>query len=175
MADVPDWLVNWSRTMSLWDILLWVAGAAAFVLFVKKGWPALKRFAVALNAFVKTVDAVTGLHAFIERTDATLKAQDARIAEIHHETHRNDGSSIKDSSDRTEAAVERVELGVRGLYDRVGLLETSLEGVHGRLDEVGRDLTALHQEDESLRTDAEQLRKDFDDTIPNDQLPKENP
>ncbi|MFF1875528.1 hypothetical protein, partial [Kitasatospora herbaricolor] len=118
MADIPPWLADWLHTVTLWDILLWLVGAAAVWLFIKKGWPAVKRFATALNAFVKTVDAVTGLHSFIERTDATLKAQDARIAEIHHETHNNDGSSTKDSVDRTEAAVERVELGVRGLYDR---------------------------------------------------------
>jgi hypothetical protein len=144
MFDPPSWLTDWLKTVSLWDIVLWVAAAAAVILFLKKGWPALRRFAAAFLNFAKMVDAVAGLPAFIARTDATLTAQDARIAEIHHETHKNDGSSIKDSSDRTEAAVARVEEGVAGL--------------HGRMDEVERGVKELGTEQDDLRNDFENTR-----------------
>ena len=52
-----------------------------------------------------------------------------QIDSIHHETHTNNGSSIKD-------ALGRVEKGVSGL--------------HGRMDDVDRQLTSLAREDEAL-------------------------
>ncbi|MFF1633982.1 hypothetical protein [Leifsonia sp. NPDC058248] len=158
MLDLPSWLITWLHTVSLWDIVLWLLVAGGIVLFVKKGWPALRRFAVAILSFAKMVDAVAGLPAFIKRTDATLTAQDLRIAEIHHETHKNDGSSIKDSSDRTEAAVARVEEGVAGL--------------HGRMDEVERSVKELGTEQVDLRHDFENTHPRSDIEPPN---PKETP
>lgn len=159
MTELPDWLQAWLHTVTLWDLALWLAAAVAAVAFVKKGWPALKRFAARLSAFIRTVDAVVGLPEFIERTDR-------RIGEIHHETHKNDGSSIKDSSDRTELAVARVEEGVKGLYDRVAVIDESLAGVHGRLDELERRTGELADADDEIRQDAEQLRLELEDTHP---------
>jgi hypothetical protein len=158
MFDLPTWLTDWLRTVSLWDVAIWVLAACAIFLFIKKGWPALRRFATAFLNFAKMVDAVAGLPAFIVRTDATLTAQDARIAEIHHETHKNDGSSIKDSSDRTEAAVARVEEGVAGLHDR--------------MNEVERSVKDLGNEQVDLRNDFENTHPRSDIDSPN---PKETP
>ena len=117
MPDIPDWLQQWLKTVSLWDLALWVVGATAAVWlirrFITKGWPALKRFA----------SAILHLPRFIERTDATLAGQDQKIAEIHHEVHFNNGSSVKDAAVRTEAAVARVEEGVSGLYGEIDALK----------------------------------------------------
>lgn len=124
----------------LQDVLI-IAGCliliAAIIGFVRKTWPVLK-------AFVLTVISLQTLPAFMESTTTTLKAQNAtlaaqddrqvaisnlldaqdlKIAEIHHETHENNGTSIKDSQHRTELALARVEKGVKGLYDRTAALE----------------------------------------------------
>ncbi|MBO1739658.1 hypothetical protein [Leifsonia sp. TF02-11] len=127
MPDIPDWLQQWLKTVSAWDVALWVLGLVLAVWlirrFITKGWPALKRFAKAVLHFANIVDAVQGLPKFIERTDATLAGQDQKIAEIHHEVHFNNGSSVKDSAVRTEEAVGRVEEGVKGLYDEIDLLK----------------------------------------------------
>jgi hypothetical protein len=122
MLFVPDWLQQWLKDVGLWNLVLIIllAAAAAWLIrrFITRGWPALKRFAIAILQFAKIVDAVADLPAFIERTDK-------KLAEVHHETHKNDGSSIKDSSDRTELAVKRVEQGVAGLYKEIESLKQS--------------------------------------------------
>lgn len=133
MPDIPDWLQQWLKAVSLWDITLWALGGVLAIWlirrFVTKGWPALKLFAHRLTAFIRTVDAVVGLPAFIERTDATLEAQNGKIADIHHETHNNNGSSIKDSTDR-------IEEGVAGLYTRVDELEDKLARLRNDFDDT---------------------------------------
>lgn len=99
--------MSWSEfweSISVAQAVLWVLGVLAIITFVVKVWPKLR-------ALVKLVDALAILPAFIERTDT-------KLAEIHHETHNNDGSSIKDS-------VDRIELGVRGLYNRTDALEAA--------------------------------------------------
>lgn len=103
-----------------------VAGVFGVWLFVKRVWPVVKTIPAGVVSFARAVltaaqvlDSVKGLPAFIERTDA-------RIGEIHHEVHFNNGSSVKDSAIRTELAVrelketaDRLEVGVAGLYTRV--------------------------------------------------------
>ena len=167
MLDLPDWLQQWLKTVTAWDIALWAASALEVVWAIRrfwtKGWPALKLFASRLSAFISTVDAVVGLPEFIERTDR-------KIAEIHHETHKNDGSSIKDSCARPARAGGRGGGGVSGLYQRVDALDTSLAGVHGRLDDVDRKIAELVSADDELRSNAEQLRSDFDNTHPRSEI-----
>ena len=103
-----------------------VASVFGVWLFVKRVWPVVKTIPAGVVSFARAVltaaqvlDSVKGLPAFIERTDA-------RIGEIHHEVHFNNGSSVKDSAIRTELAVRelretagRLEVGVAGLYTRV--------------------------------------------------------
>jgi hypothetical protein len=102
------------------QVAVWVACAIVVIVAVVKAWPWVRK------AF-KLVDALTELAEFIPETKATLAKQDKRIAEIHHETQANNGSSLKDSQRRTELAIERVELGVKGLYDRMDRAELELE------------------------------------------------
>lgn len=119
----PAWFIEWAESVNLWGTLLILTGIVSaivgVVLFVKKGWPWLKAFAAAIIKTAQVVDAVQELPEFIARTDATLAKQnttlakqDERIAEIHHEVHYNNGSSVKD-------AVRRVETGVADLRARI--------------------------------------------------------
>lgn len=123
----PAWFIEWAESVNLWGILLIISGLIAVIagvrVFVKKGWPWLKAFAKAVINTAQIIDSVKGLPDFIERTDAanadvraTLAGQDQKIAEIHHEVHYNNGSSVKD-------AVRRVETGVAGLYDEIADLK----------------------------------------------------
>lgn len=116
-------MIEWLAAINLWDAAIWVGGAVSFVVgvrvFVRRAWPWLRSFAQAILSTAQLIDSVKGLPAFIERTDA-------RISEIHHEVHFNNGSSVKDSAIRTERAVGeltetagRLEVGVAGLYRRV--------------------------------------------------------
>ena len=85
-------------------VAVWVV--VKFVLWVfKKLFPGVIASAQAVVNGAKIFAAVNGLPDFIARTDATLAAQDVRIGEIHHETHTNDGSSIKDAVQRIETQV----------------------------------------------------------------------
>jgi hypothetical protein len=106
----PPWLLPFV-IVTFVLVLLFMLGRGLY-----RAWPAIKQF-------VLTVNAITGLPEFMERTDATLAGQDEKIAEIHHEVHFNNGSSVKDSAVRTEQAVERVEKGVAGLYDEIVILK----------------------------------------------------
>lgn len=127
---MPPELQPWAESVSLWQALGWTAGFGAFLaaarLFVRKGWPALKRFAHAVLTFARVVDAVQGLPEFIVRTDAVLQAQNTtlgeqseQIADIHHEVHFNNGSSVKDAVTRVEQDVKRVKrlLGEEETYE----------------------------------------------------------
>lgn len=99
--------MNWQEfwdSISVLQLVGWVLGILGIIGFVLKGWPKVR-------AFVTMVDSLAGLPKFMDATTATLKAQDTKIDQIHHEVNYNNGSSVKD-------AIERVELGVKGLYDR---------------------------------------------------------
>lgn len=113
---MPGWFTEWAESVNLLELILILSAISAavsgVVLFVRKGWPWLKSFAKAILNTADLIDSVKGLPAFIERTDATLEAQDTKIAEIHHEVHYNNGSSVKD-------AVDRVERGVKAVYDEL--------------------------------------------------------
>lgn len=139
-----SWQEFW-ESVSVAQAIIWILGILAVLAFFVKGWPKIR-------AFVAVIDSLTGLPKFMSDTTRTLEAQDKKIADIHHETHKNNGSSIKDAVIRTEEALERVELGVKGLYDRTEALAA---------------------------VDAE-LRKDLEDTRPKapkrrTPKPKENP
>ena len=86
---------EFGRAVSALQPVGWVIGALAVIAFFVKGWPKLR-------AFVKVMDALTTLPEFMADTTATLKSQDEKIAEIHHEVQYNNGTSVKDSIERIE-------------------------------------------------------------------------
>ena len=143
---MPPEFVSWAESVSLWQVIGWIGAAVGTWLFVWKGWPWLRKTATAVVHFAQIVDAVQELPAFIERTDKTLKAQDSAIADIHHEVHFNNGSSVKDG-------VSRLESGVADLSLKVA--------------EVAEDLAdakkALATSDAKIRLDLE-VRRGVEDT-----------
>lgn len=103
---MPDWGAILGD-MTAAQLVLWVVAILLVGGAIVKGWPLIR-------------DSV-------KIADALLKLPDLakRVEDIHHETHKNNGTSIKD-------AVERVE--------------ESLEGIHGRLDQ----LTTVDKEQREL-------------------------
>lgn len=103
-----DWDWTFMGTVNAWQIIATIAVIIIAIFIIARMairfWPWLRKV-------MALFDALGQLPAFIARTDTAIK-------DIHHETHRNDGSSLKDAQVRTEEAVERIELGVKGLYDR---------------------------------------------------------
>ena len=115
---VPDWLKFLLADTSALQLVFWAVAIVALITALVRLWPFLK------NA-VQIVDALVQLPALAKR----VTAMQGQINSIHHETHTNNGTSIKD-------ALGRVEEGVSGL--------------HGRMDDVDRQLTSLAREDEAL-------------------------
>lgn len=115
---VPEWLEFLLADTSALQLVFWAVAIVALITAIVRLWPFLK------NA-VQIVDALVQLPALAKRVTAMQR----QIDSIHHETHTNNGSSIKD-------ALGRVEKGVSGL--------------HGRMDDVDRQLTSLAREDEAL-------------------------
>lgn len=138
------WIEFWD-TVSVFQVVGWILGILGIIGFIAKGWPKVK-------AAVRLVDALSVLPDFIARTDTTLEEQNVKIESIHHETHHNNGSSLKDAQKRTEEAVERIELGVRGLYDRA--------------DAADERADAADAADAAATLAMEELREDLEHTRP---------
>lgn len=93
------WNEFWN-SISVAQAVVWVLGGFAVLTFVVKAWPFIR------NTF-RILDALVRLPEIIGKVEDMT----AQVAEIHHEVHYNNGSSVKD-------AVRRVEEGVKGLYLR---------------------------------------------------------
>lgn len=129
MIEIPDWLADLLANTSALQLIFWIGAIAALIAVLVKLWPALTKMVTIINA-------VSGLPAFITRTDQTLQTQnqalagqDTKISEIHHEVHFNNGSSVKD-------AVIRVETGVAGLYGEVAKLNTADEDLRADFEKT---------------------------------------
>ncbi len=120
---MPPEFQTWAESVSLWQVIGWSAGIIAtigFIVFMrKKGWPWILGTARAILTFARVVDAVQGLPDFIERTDRTLGQQNLQIADIHHEVHYNNGTSVKDG-------VQRVETGLAAVHAEVATVALEL-------------------------------------------------
>lgn len=110
-------MIDWTliTPVSLWQTIATIAVIiVAFFIIVRL----LMRFWPWLRKVMELTAALAQLPAFITRTDQTLREQDEQIAEIHKETNYNGETSMKD-------AVRRVELGVKGIYDRLDRADVS--------------------------------------------------
>jgi hypothetical protein len=97
-----------------WPWLQWVIAVAAVVAFiagaiktVPPAWKAITRFVQTINALADLPEELVKQAKFRTDTEATLAGQNRQIADIHHEVHYNNGSSVKD-------AIRRVELKLDG-------------------------------------------------------------
>lgn len=87
---------------SLVAVIAWVVIAVIVILFTWKIWPLISKA-------VRAIDALGGLSDHMEVTNTAIAGlttdfgkMKASVDEIHHETHKNDGSSIKDAVKRIE-------------------------------------------------------------------------
>lgn len=98
--------IDWTflAKINLWQVAIVIVALYVVIHLLMRFWPWLRK-AIALT------DALGQLPSFITRTDESIRG-------IHKEITRNHGSSLKDAQIRTENAVERIELGVKGLYER---------------------------------------------------------
>jgi hypothetical protein len=154
-GDAPVWL-QW--VIMILAVTAFIAGA---IRAIPPAWRFVTRFVTTVNELADLPTELGELRKFrsdtsvtLAQQNTTLATQNQKIAEIHHEVHFNNGSSVKDATVRTEEAVERVEMGVKGLY--------------GEVDGVKAQLVELHE------TDAD-MRRDFENTHPRStlKLPKE--
>lgn len=99
-SPLPDWIDRLLGEMSALQMLFWLIAVIALVAAIVKVWPALSQF-------VTIVNATAGLPDYIARADERHKRLEDKVDGIYHETHNNDGSSIKDSVDRIETSINR--------------------------------------------------------------------
>ena len=137
-ANAPGWLQ--------WVIagVVVVGALTALSVLGRKAWQ-INRAAVA------AVDLINSLPGRLTRIDDTLAAQDLKIEEIHHQTHENDGGSIKDGLKRVEtqqksmlttqktmlANQTRMERGIKGLYDRADVTDAKAVELRQDLEDTG--------------------------------------
>lgn len=152
-ATLPTWLQVIIIVGSICGALI------AIIVLISKIWPALN-----LYAKVSTLD---DLQDFMIDTAATLAAQDVQmkinsetlakqapiVAGIYHETHRNNGSSLKDAQVRTEEAVQRIEVGIAGIYVRLDSADVDRAKLRADLDlEVTRPKTIRNRTPKTKET-----------------------
>jgi hypothetical protein len=131
--DAPGWLVTWLQSINAWDLVLLAVGVAGAVVFIrKKGWRWLKSFAKAILKTADVIDHVQELPQFIARTDAAVEQMRRQLENSHVTNLRDDVTEAIDTA-------KRVEEGVSGL--------------HGRLDEVERNVAALSKADVEIRAE----------------------
>ena len=130
-ANAPSWLQ--------WVVIAVVIIGALTALSVlgRKAWQ-INRGAVA------AVDLINGLPGRLTRIENTLAAQDIKIEEIHHQTHENDGGSIKDGLKRVETQQKamlgnqtRMERGIKGLYNRADITDAKAIEPRQDLEDTG--------------------------------------
>lgn len=129
---MPDWSVLFDAGSAL-QAVLWIVAAVLLIGVVIKLWPFVKNAVAIVDALV------------------TLPEMKKQIDSIHHETHTNKGTSIKDAVERLEATTARLEATSTETKE-------SVEGVHGRLDDIDRQMSALAREDEALWAELDQAQ-----------------
>lgn len=115
----------------LFEVLGWVLGIAGAVTAITGAIFAVVKLWPLLVVAVQVADAMRH-----------LPALNVQVAEIHHEVHYNNGSSVKD-------AVRRVETGVTALTGDVAALSTRLDERAAEDDKIWAALDALAKEEET--------------------------
>ena len=119
---MPDLDWTWLAGINLLQVAIVIVALWVIFRLLLRFWPWLKKV-------ITLFDALGQLPEFITRTDKA-------IIGIHKETTRNGGSTLKDAQVRTEEAVERIELGVKGLYDRADAADRAAEQLRHELEQT---------------------------------------
>lgn len=149
--------------------LQWVVGATLLLVFLGALFVLVRRAWRALSVVIRIGDALPALvklPAFMDRTDATLEAQNAKIDEIHHEVNYNNGSSVKDAIARVETTTSTLAKTVRGNTTKLttmqrnqGRIEKGVKGLYDRVD--ANEKTAAED-----RANIAAAQKELEDTRP---------
>lgn len=108
-------------------MVLLIVAVSLVVGFVAKGWPKLR-------AGIRLIDTLGAL-------PGRLDGIDQKLFEIHHETHKNDGSSIKDAVDRIEVEQSRQADMLASLLVSDTQITEAVDDLTTRLDEYEDTLT----------------------------------
>jgi hypothetical protein len=149
VIDIPDWLLSVFGDVTLAQVVIWVAILCAAVWLVRKIWPGLR-------AAMKLTDMLAQLPTFMEQTRSTLVEQDAMLERLRKQVENGHSTNLRDELTETvESARE---------------LSTSLEGIHGRLDDMQSQLAGVQRkltkdndriqqlEDSQSRDDVDRIR-----------------
>ncbi|RZT66724.1 hypothetical protein EV139_0851 [Leucobacter luti] len=105
----------------------WALAVIALAFFGVKMWPWLNRFVATVNALAD-LPAKLSTISDIEQKVVRIESQ---VKDIHHETHFNSGTSIKDATVRIENKVDALqtlmETGDAALNERVEDIENTLQ------------------------------------------------
>lgn len=108
------------------QLIVWVIAAVALLVLVVKLWPVITKFVATVNALSDLPEKLPK----IDRIEKKLVTIESQVKDIHHETHFNSGTSIKDATVRIEEKVDGLqklmEDGDAELAERVDDLETTL-------------------------------------------------
>lgn len=131
----PSWLVAWLQAVSVWDLILMAVAGAGIVVFIRrKGWRTVKAMARGILNAAEILEAVQGLPEFIQRTDDRLGEHTRQLKNSHDSNLRDDITTAIDAALR---------------------VEESVEGLHGRMDAVESQVTALARSDDEIRAEIE--------------------
>ena len=115
------------------DVLLWVLCAVVVGTAFRKVWPFIRQFVHVVDLLSELPARLDGIKGRLDGQDEKLdligerfNAQDEVIEEIRHEVTTNNGSSVKDAVNRTEAA----------LADHLEWSKADTEHVSGRLARI---------------------------------------
>lgn len=100
MSGAPDWLKVILADMSALQLVFWLTAIGALIAVVVKLWKPI-------SLFVQIINATAGLPEYIARADERHERLERKVDGIFHETHNNDGSSVKDAVDRIERSINK--------------------------------------------------------------------
>lgn len=119
---MPDWLKFLLADTSALQLVFWIIAICALIGAIVKLWPTL-------NTFIKIVNATAGLPAFIERTDGSIE-------NLRHQVENDHTSNLRDDVTAALEGVDRVERGVKGLYEKVGELTEADAAIRQDLEDT---------------------------------------
>ena len=119
---MPDLDWTWLAGINLLQVAIVIVALWVIFRLFLRFWPTLKKT-------IALFDALGQLPEFITRTDKAIFC-------IQKEMTRNSGSTLKDAQVRTEEAVERIELGVKGLYDRADAADRAAEQLRHEVEQT---------------------------------------
>ena len=122
-----DW--SWLEAINLLQVAVAIVALYVIGRVLIRFWPSLRK-AMALT------EALGQLPDFIERTDLTLRGQEQAVKSIYHETHDNNGSSLKDKVGRVEETVAELHLQVKNLTDTNAARAAIVEALREELEET---------------------------------------